>query len=228
MSDANGAGASKARPESSTILRTSEKPFEWTPEEGEPEQHVAGRDIGARQQLGALYRADGEAGEVIVARLVHAGHFGRLAADQRRAGDPAAFGDAADHLGRLDRIELAGREIVEKEQRLGALHDKIVDAHRDEIDPDRVVDARVDGDLELGADAVIGRDEQRIGIAGRLQVEYPAEPADIGIGARPARCLDERLDQVDEPVAGVNVDTRIGIAERVGGGFLGHRRFPLQ
>jgi hypothetical protein len=34
------------------------------------------------------------------------------------------------------RVELAGGEIVEEEQRLGALHDQIVDAHRDQIDPD--------------------------------------------------------------------------------------------
>ncbi len=58
-------------------------------------------------------------------------------------------------------IELAGGEIVEEEQRLGALHDEIVDAHRHEVDADAVMDAGVDGDLELGADAIIGGDQQR-------------------------------------------------------------------
>ena len=59
-------------------------------------------------------------------------------------------------------VELAGGEVVEEEQRLGALHDDVVDAHGDEVDADRVVDAGLDGDLDLGADAVIGRDQDRV------------------------------------------------------------------
>ena len=51
-------------------------------------------------------------------------------------------------------IELAAGEIVEKEQGLGTLHDDVVDVHGDEIDADRVVEAGVDGELQLGADAV--------------------------------------------------------------------------
>ena len=33
-------------------------------------------------------------------------------------------------------IELAGGEVVEEEQRLGALDDDVVDAHGDEVDAD--------------------------------------------------------------------------------------------
>ena len=90
--------------------------------------------------------------------------------------------------------ELPGGEIVEEEQRLGALDDDVVDAHRDEIDADRVVDAGLDGDLHLGADAVIGRDQDRILKAGRLEIEQAAEAADLRIGARPARGAHQRLD----------------------------------
>ena len=90
------------------------------------------------------------------------------------AGDDA-LGDVA--------LELAGREIVEEEQRLGALHDQIVDAHRDEIDADPVVAIAVDRELELGADAVVGRDQQRIVEARRLEIEEAAEAAQLGIGA---------------------------------------------
>ena len=52
--------------------------------------------IGARQELAALDGADREAGEVVVAAVVHARHLGRLAADQRAAGLAAALGDAGD------------------------------------------------------------------------------------------------------------------------------------
>ena len=54
----------------------------------------------------------------------------------------AALGDAGDDRSRDAGVELAGREIVEEEQRLGALDDEVVDAHRDEVDADAVVPAR--------------------------------------------------------------------------------------
>ena len=118
----------------------------------------------------ALDGADGEAGEIVVAVGIHAGHLGGLAADQRAAGLAAALGDAGDDRASPRRdLELAGGEIVEEEQRLGALHDEVVDAHGDEVDADRVVLAGVDRELELGADAVGGRDQDRIAVAGRLR-----------------------------------------------------------
>ena len=63
-------------------------------------------------------------------------------------------------------VELAAGEIVEEEQRLGALRQQVVDAHGDEIDADGGVPAGVDGDLELGADAVVGGDQDRVLEAG--------------------------------------------------------------
>ena len=59
-------------------------------------------------------------------------------------------------------VELAGGEIVEEEQRLGALDDQVVGAHRDQVDADAVVPAELDRQLELGADAVVGGDQQRV------------------------------------------------------------------
>ena len=84
---------------------------------------------------------------------------------------------------------LAGGEIVEEEQRLGALADEVVDAHGDEVDADGVVLAGVDGELELGADAVGGGDQHRVGVARRLEVEERAEAAEArdDAGARGRR-----------------------------------------
>ena len=112
-------------------------------------------------------------------------------------------------------VELAGREIVEKEQRLGALHDDVVDAHGDEVDADGRMAAGIDGDLELGADAVIGGDQHRIDEAGGLEVEQAAEAADLGVGARPAGRADGRLDGLDQGVAGIDVDARVLVGEPV-------------
>ena len=141
--------------------------------------------FGAGQHLAALDRADAEAGEVVIALGIHAGHLRRLAADQRAAGLAAAFGDRRDHrLGDVV-VELPGRVIIEEEQRLGALDDEIVGAHRDEVDADAVMTAALDRELQLGADAVIGGDQQRIAIARRLEVEKAAESAELGVRARP-------------------------------------------
>ena len=79
----------------------------------------------------------------------------------------------------------AGGVVVEEEQGLGALHHQVVDAHRDEVDADRVVPADLDGELQLGADAVGGGDQDRVGEAGGLQVEQRAEAADAADRAGP-------------------------------------------
>src|SRR5205085_5572677 len=96
-----------------------------------------------------------------------------------------SFGDRGDY-GRGDVIvELAGRVIVQEKQRLAALDDEIVGAHRDEVDANAVVPPGFDRELELGPDPVVGRDQQRIAVAGRLEVEKTAKTAQLGVRARP-------------------------------------------
>ena len=158
---------------------------------GKADQHIAGHDIGARQDPAPLHRTDGEAGEVVVLPRIHAGHLRRLAADERTAGLAAAVGDAGNDRSRGLHIELAAGEIVEEEQRLGALGEQVVDAHGDEIDADGGMQAGVDGNLELGADAVVGGNEDRVLEAGGLEIEQRAEAAEIGVRARPPRRPDK-------------------------------------
>src|SRR5262249_7489233 len=109
-------------------------------------------------------------------------------------------------------VEPAAREVVEEEQRLGALHDEVVDAHGDEVDADGVVPAGGDGELELGADAVGGGDQDRVTVARSLGVEEGAEAAEAGGRAAAGRGARQRLDRLDQRVAGVDVDA---------GGFVG-------
>jgi hypothetical protein len=71
----------------------------------------------------------------------------------------------------------------------------------------------LDGDLELGADTIIGRHQHRVGETRGLQVEQAAEAADLAIGAGPARRAHQRLDPVDERVAGVDVNAGRCIGE---------------
>ena len=58
-------------------------------------------------------------------------------------------------------LQAAGGVVVEEEDRLGALHDHVVRAHGDEVDADRVVAAGLDGQPQLGADAVGAGDHHR-------------------------------------------------------------------
>ena len=153
--------------------------------------------------------------EVVIAVLVETGHFGGLAADQRAAGFAAALGDAGNDGGGGLRIELAAGKIIQKEQRLGALHHEIVDRHRHQIDADAAVQAGLDRDLDLGADAIGGRDQNRVLEARGLQIEQAAEPADFGVGAGARGGANHRLDQIDQTIAGIDIDARIRVSEPV-------------
>ena len=62
--------------------------------------------------------------------------LGHLAADEGAAGLAAALGHAFDELLDVIGIELADRDVVEEEERLGALAHDVVDAHGDEVDAD--------------------------------------------------------------------------------------------
>ncbi len=193
-------GASSPLPLASTIRRISEKPFECGPDDASPMTDVAGGDGPAVDDAGLLDHADGESREVVLAVVVHAGHFGGLAADERAARRLAAGGDALDHVGGDVDVELAAREVVEEEQRLGALHEDVVDAHRDQVDADRVVAVERERELQLGADAVGAGDEHRLAEA-LADLDQPAEAADAREHFGPHRALRERLDALDQRIA---------------------------
>ena len=196
-------------------MRTSEIAVGMHAGGGEAENDVALGDIAGRQKLPAFGGTDGKAGEIVVAVGIHARHFGGLAADQRAACLAATGCDAADDRSTLVGIELAGGEVIEEEQRLRALDDQIVDAHGDEVDADRVVLVGIDGDLQLGADAVIGGNQHRIGEARSLQIEEAAETADFAVSAGAAGRAHRRLDLFDQQVAGIDIDARVAIGQTV-------------
>ena len=163
--------------------------------------------------------ADAEAGQVVVAGGIHAGHLRGLAADQRRAGLHAALDDAFDdRLGDVD-AELAGGVVVEEEQRLGALHDDVVHAHRDQVDADRVVAAGLDRQPQLGADAVGAGDQHRLAVAVERNLEQRAEAAEAAEHLGPHRALDGGLDAFDQFVAGFDIDAGIFVGNRLGGAW---------
>jgi hypothetical protein len=170
----------------------------------EADQHVADADRRAVDHALAFDHADPEADELEVALRVDAGHRGGLAAEQRAARAPTPFGDAPERLRSDRRVELAHGEVVEEDQRLGALHDQVVHDHRHTVDADRVVAPEQGRELELRADAVRRGHQHRILVPlGRL--EQPREAADAGQQLRPMRALRDLLDLLDEAVVAVEV-----------------------
>ena len=113
-----------------------------SPDEGTPTSTSPTAIVAAVDQPLAIDDADDEAGEVVFAVGVEARHLGRLAAEQRAAVVAARRRHPADDRLRDLRRQPAGREVVEKEQRLGALHQDVVDAVVDEVDADGVVAVR--------------------------------------------------------------------------------------
>jgi len=120
-----------------------------------------------------------------------------LAPEQRAAGLPAPSGDARDEL--VDQVgdELTDRDVVEEEQRLGAVRGDVVDRHRDAVDADGVVTPELAGQERLGADAVGRRHQHRVLVAIAIEREQPAEAADVTDDLTPERLAHAVLDALD-------------------------------
>src|SRR5262245_63587520 len=98
------------------------------------DQRVAARDIRSLQELAALDRTDAEAGKIVILTGIKARHLRRLAPDQRTAGKPAALANTCDDGARRRQVELAAGKVIQKEQRLGALRQNVIDAPGDAIE----------------------------------------------------------------------------------------------
>eukprot|EP00968_Pinguiococcus_pyrenoidosus_P005493 scaffold358_cov256-Pinguiococcus_pyrenoidosus.AAC.4 len=196
----------------------------YLPDEGEPvavdaagcqpdqlvsRLHVLG------QRRSPLHRTDREPRKVIVAVVVHAGHFRRLPPDQAAVGLLAAGGDAPHDLrGALDFQRPRG-VVVQEEQRLRAGYHEVVHAHRNQIDAHVVMHTRRLRHAQLGADPVGRPDENRIfaAIAGCVQVEEAAEATEIGIASWSPSSLARWLDPLHQEVPSIDVDASVLVAK---------------
>src|ERR1043166_1809646 len=167
--------------------------------------------------------ADDEPREIVVRRRIHAGHFGRLAAEQRTPVLPAARGHAGDD--RLDdhRIEHAKRDVIQEEQRTRALHEDVVHAVVHEVMTHGVVPPRLDRDFEFRPDAVGAGDEHRLRHV-RGNAKHSTKAAEFTARPRRERRLHVRLDAPLRVVGGIDVHTRRAIIERAALARRGHAR----
>ena len=151
--------------------------------------------------------ADNESGDVVLAVGVEPRHLRRLSTEQRTPILATGSRHARDNLlGDVGR-KPPGSKVVEKEQRLGALHEDVVDAVIHQVGTDGVVPAGHECNFELGADAVSARDEHRIGHARQVEPEQPAEGADVRQHALRERRTRQSADAPDCLVARIDVYT---------------------
>ena len=136
--------------------------------------------------------------------------LGDLAAHEGAAGLAAPFGDAGHDLLDDGRVEPADADVVEEEQRIGALHGDVVDAHGDEVDADGVEATGGLRHLQLRADAVGRADQDRLAVAGGKRHEA-AEAADVRQHLGPVRRADVAGEAGDGLVGGVEVDAGSGV-----------------
>jgi hypothetical protein len=81
--------------------------------------------------------------------------------------------------------------------------------------------ARRYGDLELGADTVGGRDQNRVAITRSLQVEQRTETAQAGGRTATRGACRERFDRFDEGRPRIDIDAGIAITAGVYGVLRG-------
>ena len=115
-------------------------------------------------------------------------------------------------------VELAAGEVVEEEQRLGALHEDVVDAHRHQVDADRVVAASASkASLSLVPTPSVPETStgSRYFFGSSTQ---GAEAADAAQHLGPHGALGEGLDAFDQRVARVDVDAGVAVGEGFGNG----------
>ena len=62
------------------------------------------------------------------------------------------------------------------------MHNQVVDAHGHKVNANSVVNAAFNGDFQLGADTIIGGDQNRINKFTCGQVEQAAKAAEVAIG----------------------------------------------
>ncbi len=91
-----------------------------------------------------------------------------------------------DDLLQSGRVVVRHGHVVEEEQRLGAAAERVVDAHRHQVDADRVVHAGQLSHLQLRAHAVGAGNQHRLLIlageqgVGKIELEQPGESAVVG------------------------------------------------
>ena len=177
---------------------------------------MAHGDIRAVDNLIPFHHPHHKAGQVIIAGLIDAGHLRGLPADQGAAGLAAPVGDAFDNEGGDFRGQLPHGQVVQEEQRGGAVDHDVVGAHGHQVDADGVMAVHQDGDLELGPHPIGGGYQHRVAIPVRPQMKHAAKRADLPQDPGAVSGFHQGPDAFDKGVRFIDIDPGILIGADVG------------
>ena len=110
------------------------------------------------------------------------------------------------------RLQFAGAEIIEEEQWLRTEHRDVIHAMVHEIRADGVMLVLLEGDLELGADAVHRRHEDGLAIFFHVQREQAAEAADLAEHLAAMRAGEQLGQGGFDFVAEINIHAGGGVS----------------
>ena len=140
-------------------------------------------------------------------------HFCGFATDKGAAGLFASVGNSSDEIVEGFLVDFVDGDVVEEEEGLGPLDDEVVDIHRDEVDPDGVVLAHLDREVDLGSNAVGTRDEDGVEVVVFeelfvvVEAEEPCEASWVVDDALAVGSSEKGADGPYELVTGVDIDT---------------------
>ena len=192
---------------------------------GQADDHVPGADGLSRDEPLAGDGADDRADEVVFVGGVEAGHFGGLAAEEGHVVLLAGLAEPLDDLLEGGAVELGGAHVVHEEEGLRALHEDVVHAVVHDVLAHRVVLLHHHGDLELGAHAVRGGDEDRVLRASLRQAAEAAERADSADYVDRFRGANHRLDGLEGVHLVVDVHAGGGVGGLCNGYRIAHGQF---
>ena len=93
------------------------------------------------------------------------------------------------------------------------MHGDVVDAVIDQVGADGVVQAHLEGDLQLGADTIHAGDEDGIEVSLLVDGKQSAETADLAQDAAVKRLVGQVLDALFGAIGAFNVYSGIGVGD---------------
>src|SRR5258706_9946708 len=111
------------------------------------EERVAGFYTLSGEQFFSLDGADDEACKIVFAGGIESGHFRGFSTDEGAARFAASAAHAINELFDDMRVHFSERQVIEKEERLGALYENVVHAVIDEIAADGGMNVHGHGDF---------------------------------------------------------------------------------
>ena len=169
------------------------------------DQDVAGLACASIDKIRFIDDADREAGQIIFTGCVEPGKLA-VSPPTSEPGLPAALDDSLDYLQRNLLFKVSAGEVVQEEEWAGAGRQVVVDAHRDKIDSDGVVNSGHERQFQFGADPVRSGNQQRAFHSKHVGGDGGGKSADTGNNFGSDGGFDHPSDCGGEFIPGIDID----------------------